>query len=190
VTVWKRLDAVTQTGEPLRINVADDDVWRATLAAVAAGSSPTVTYRCQRCGAQLAGAAKTPYGPLFIATWQVPAVSGHVLNGRRLTEREYRKRFPPLYERGQPTLEIPESTLALLQVPAGMRAEYPDLLVRCTRDGDAVLERSVVLGDLERPPRRPVAVQVEMPFRAYIPPRDDFGAAGQTSHYRARHRIL
>lgn len=178
--------------DPLRICVRDDVVWRATIAAVVASRdlAPAVTYRCRQCGAYLAGAAATSRGPLFVATWQVQVFSGHVLNGRRLTEREYRKRFPPENERGRPMLEVPESTLALLQVPNHMRSEYPDLLVRCSRHGDAVLERSDVLGHLERRSRTAVPVDVKPPFRAYAPPRDDFGDVGEERRYRAQHRIL
>jgi hypothetical protein len=64
--------------------------------------------------------------------------------------------------------------IALPRVPAGLAAEYPDLLVRCNDHGDVVVDRVAVLGQIERPPPSgKVKVDVSPPHREYAEPRDD-----------------
>lgn len=168
----------------LRINVENDAVWHETLRALHSASptaAPAVTYRCRGCGALLARAGETAHGPLFWASWRMPVDSGIVVNHQRATMSQYQRRAGGVVEWESGRLEVEEThdTIALLRLAPGMPSEYPDLLVRCNKDGDAVLERSAVLGHIERPPRSGrVKVDVKPPHREYTDPRDDLWPPG------------
>lgn len=161
--------------DQLRINVADDDLWRETLQALGTATA-TVDYRCSKCRTILANAGMTSRGPLFTSTWMVPRLSPIVVNDKRVNARELDKVFAAIRDSGPPTTsEEPHGVIALLRVPGGLTVEYPDLLVRCKDHGDAVLSRQYVLGHIERPPLTAVPVEVSNSGRhSYMPPRRDF----------------
>jgi hypothetical protein len=164
----------------LRLEADDPRVIELTLRALAAARqkpTPALTFKCKRCGKKLAFAGQTEHGPLFVSTWMVPIMSGVVLNGKHLTAREVRKESADniVFERGRQDFEEPHGTLALFELPGGMAQDYPDLLVRCSKHGDAVLERETVLAFLcEAPNRAPTRqVEVTLPKLEYRRPRQD-----------------
>jgi hypothetical protein len=175
----------------VRIHVADDDVWRLTLDALAASCDvpAALTIRCATCRRTIGYAGDVPnYGPLFTASWQVPAPSPATVNGRPMNERQ-RHRFedhnPSLDvdQTGEPVTDETHGTIALLRLPAGYPEEYPTLLVRCARHGDAVLDRGEVLGALHDGHRETLAPATR-PLTSYVPPRRDFGSVGRQEHVK------
>ncbi|MCA9851489.1 MAG: hypothetical protein KC461_12705 [Dehalococcoidia bacterium] len=174
----------------VRIDAADDNVWRLTLAALEASTAtaPTLTIRCAKCGAQLGLAGVVPgHGPLFTAAWQVPLASPWRVNGRRLSEREARRyersRAIEATESGEQVTDETHSTIALLRLPASCPQEYPTLLVRCARHGDAILDRAAVLDALDHH-TGVLTAAVSYPLTEYEPPREDFGTLADTERTR------
>ena len=69
-------------------------------------------------------------------------------------------------------------TIALLELPLGTVQEYPALMVRCLKHGDAILARTEVLSAL-RSRRRQLRAEVSFPLTAYDvgePPADGHAA--------------
>lgn len=172
------------TMPPLRLTVADEEVWNLTLEAMAAteGLRPTLALRCQACGSKLAAAGVTPIGPVFTSAWDVELPLGHAVyvNGvklpRRATLKFDQKMFEVVERRGRPQDHIGrDGVVALLVVPPHMPQEYPDLLVRCNDHGDVLLDRLQVLTWIRDGRTKSRKVAVRLPHREY-----DRGRAGGT----------
>ena len=169
--------------ELLRLEADDPAVLDRTGAAleISVGiTRPPVKFVCGRCGHLLARLGDIPgYGPLFVSWWDVEPEPPHiVVNGRRLRGREaVRHRdatMPVVYREGEPlSTPLRHGVTALLALPAGMRQDYPDLLVRCVAHGDAVLDRVEVIARLRAAtPNRVETVRVPVgPPRGYREPR-------------------
>ncbi len=163
---------------------ADDSQVRAltvkALADIAARDlKAALTIRCRACGAQLAQAGVTTHGCLFTSAWAVerPDVVAITVNGIRLSPREALKYRPRvIVEQSGPTNESDRhGVIGLLTVAPTLPQDYPDLLVRCPDDGDAVLDRHQVLAWL-RDDRHKVHVDVTFPRLSYRMPDPAFGA--------------
>jgi len=119
------------------------------------------------------------------------------VNGRRLSHREaliYQDAVFPVRERSRRPIpnEKIEGTIALLALPPAMHQEYPDLMVRCKRHGDAVLPREELLRDLRERravhkvnPRRPHLQYVCPPHAEPLP-----GAETVRHHETRRYRSV
>ncbi len=144
----------------LRLEASDRLVRDRTLRALgdSATREPDLVVRCRACGATVARAGHTQHGPLFTSTWMVRDSDDHdVLAGGELVS-----------EYGRWARERPESVIALIALPPDLKPDYPDLLVRCSTHGDAVLNRFEVLDHLRR--GVPLVVSVALPRREYTPP--------------------
>lgn len=160
--------------EPIYIDPATDQGRRLTAAALLAArdAKHAASFRCSvpRCGRVLARVGLTSAGPLFTSSWEVETPIGFAVkvNGRKLSRREalaFRDRTRPVLERSGP--KITETTVdgvvAHLALPAGID-DYPPLLVRCPRHGDAVIPLDLARAALRR---KPGLVTVSKPFTAY-----------------------
>jgi hypothetical protein len=145
---------------------------------------------CQYCGALLARAGDTKYGPLFTSSWPSETELGIsvTVNGRKLSRseaiRHQQQQNELLERRGKPLHEpLLHGMTALLMLPAGLQQDYPDLLVRCDQrgdrrgHGDLVLDRMDVLGRLRDAVMKPQKrkVKVTRPFSEYLPLRSGPG---------------
>lgn len=137
----------------LRLQVSDPAVWAHTLRAIedSATRKPLLKVKCARCGAELAQVGITAHGPLFTSSWKVPIPAGS----------EAKALGPPTKLSGPAPLrsEI-HGALAVLALPPDLPAEYPDLLVRCARHGDAVLDRREALRRLPADGAKPLQWRV------------------------------
>jgi hypothetical protein len=170
--------------DPLRLEADDHDVLARTgLALQDANAIPDPPLRllCRKCGAQLAQAGDTAHGPLFTSTWEYEPELGHVVtvNGRTLNRRE-----TIAWREANETLAYREGSAMTSPLAHGVRAlltpglsDYPDLLVRCTKDGDAVLNRDDVLAWIREAALKPMRkkVAVAKPFSAYRHPQPTAG---------------
>lgn len=165
--------------DPICIDVADDAVWMTTVRAVEASSRvpATLTIRCSQCQSELGQAGVVPhYGPLFMSWWSAPKSSRTVVNGAEYNERQLHA-----YEAAHPHTEVVkdrgqvdgrDGVIALLRLHATLPEQYPALLVRCRRHGDAVLDRSEVLDALGAKSSE-LQADVTLPTTSYLPPRSD-----------------
>lgn len=140
----------------LRLEVQSDEVWNLTLQAMACahelGAKHTLEIRCAaggRCGQLLAVAGEVPgYGPLFTSRWMVPVQSPITYKGASMSERRARRLLAQsdnVTVTGEPLLEVPTGAIGL--IGDGLD-EYPDLLVRCPKHGDHLVDRGEVLAML------------------------------------------
>lgn len=185
-------------GRVLQLNAVNEDVWRRTGNAMldSVGRKPSIEVKCRRCGRTLGAAGNTAYGPLFTSGWPVelPLDEEFFVDGRMLSRREalrLRDVVFPVRERSGPPIRDQklEGTLALLALPPEMHQEYPDLMVRCDRHGDAVLLRQDLL-DAFREGRAVRKVDPSRPHLAYVcPPHVEPlpGARTTRSHETRRH---
>jgi hypothetical protein len=142
-------------GEPLRLEADDPAVLERTGRALEDSVSirrPPLRLTCHQCGHELARVGDTAHGPLFVSSWEVPAPEAHVyvVNGERLRPRaahQFMEQHTELIEQAGPPMGTPfiHGVTALLALPAGMTPDYPDLLVRCNKHGDKVLDRIEVI---------------------------------------------
>lgn len=168
---------------PLRLEADDPGVLARTgLALLDAAEIPDPPLRliCRRCGALLARAGDTPHGPLFMSWWKARPGIGYVIvhGGQELKPREakrWRDEHEKLLDSGGQPMQVPvrHGVCALLAPPADMAQDFPDLLVRCEKHGDATLDRHEVLRWLRQAAREPMKrkVGVTKPFSDYRPPR-------------------
>jgi hypothetical protein len=167
----------------IRLEADDPDVRALTVKALAdtASRTPGLTIRCANCGAELAQAGKTKFGPLFTSTWTVD--DGTIAGARpvdRVAEIVEQSGPPPIEGHG---------VIALLALPPKLPPDHPDLLVRCRDDGDALLDRQTVLEWMIRQKRRTTIVDVAFPRSTYRRPDPDFAlqlATNNTSHVVCR----
>jgi hypothetical protein len=157
----------------LRLHPSDPAVRALVLRAITASNNPKIrplVVRCKTCRAELAKAGMTSAGPLFRSRWRVPETTPGGMT-RRAQERRLDELARDMQTRGDDTWmsvvepadhDYHEGVWALLALPPTMPADYPDLLVRCERDGDAVLARLEVLARLRRR-ERAWEVPVSMP---------------------------
>jgi hypothetical protein len=183
----------------LRLVADDAAVFDLThRAAVAAGEIPDPPLRigCQRCGAVLARAGDTDHGPLFTSSWQrEPGLAHEVhVGGRRLSRSKTIDHLEhDIVERSGRPMHAPvtHGAVALLALPTDVPADYPDLLVRCDKHGDAVLDRRQVLDWLRdaavKPTKRKVVVS--RPFSDYVVPTRMPGTTGHTRYQREVYRL-
>jgi hypothetical protein len=147
----------------LRLQADDPDVGARTDQALNAAATvkPLLRFRCDTCRkVVLAIVGDVPgYGGLFTSSWAVEP-DGHrvVANGRELKGRE-RKRWiaehdETIEESGAPIDDpLMHGVVALLEVPAGMTDDYPDLLMRCETHGDFIADRLKTLKRLRKATR-------------------------------------
>ncbi|MBK8333278.1 MAG: hypothetical protein IPL07_13090 [Acidimicrobiaceae bacterium] len=136
----------------LRLEVQSEDVWNLTLQAMATahdlGAEHSLEIRCVAggCGQLLGVAGMVPgFGPLFTSRWMVPVQSPITYKGATMSERRARHLLAQSNNvtiTGAPLLEVPTGVIGL--IGEGLD-EYPDLLVRCAKHGDLVLDRAEVL---------------------------------------------
>lgn len=123
----------------------DDAATRARAHAAVAqpplpGTNP-LQVRCRHCGGRLAQAWLTESGPVFCSSWpsddRFPVL---VTDGTRRLSRPASR-----WREGQREPWEVHGCIALLAEP-----DRPDLMVRCPKHGDAVLDRDEVLRRLRR----------------------------------------
>lgn len=182
----------------LRLDARDDRVWSLTLKANTDSRSRahTTTYVCRRCGRALATAGLTAYGPLFTSRWEIESELDFEVNsngtmlGRAAALKARDLVDPPQSQSGSPIRSVGHhGVIALLTLPANYPPDFPDLLVRCTKEGrDAVLSREDVLNDIAMAGRRvPGTYRVKVDVRdhwQYEPQRPGGGTQHQSSEVR------
>lgn len=146
---------------PLRPQADDPQVLALTRDALQASNEPGcpppgLTITCSRCGRVLARAGHTSAGLLFTSTWTTALEATMRVNGRPVLRRQL---HAIEVENGYEILEDDEdedgveSVIALLVLPKTVTQDYPDLLVRCGRHGDLVLDRMEVVARTRTPSR-------------------------------------
>ena len=123
----------------LRLEVQSEDVWNLTLQAMATahdlGAEHSLEIRCVAGGC----------GQLLGVAGMVPVQSPITYKGATMSERRARHLLAQSNNvtiTGEPLLEVPTGVIGL--IGEGLD-EYPDLLVRCAKHGDLVLDRAEVL---------------------------------------------
>ena len=159
----------------IQLQATDPVVWQFTKDAAVNNSSiaPSLTVHCKACQGLLAEVGITAAGPMFRSGWVVEKPLGreYVVNGKRLSRRAalrheaetalvVRESGPPIVD------EERHGTMALLVLPAGMVEDYPPLLVRCVRHGDAIVDRSAVI-EATRANTPKMFIEVAMPRLDY-----------------------
>jgi hypothetical protein len=141
----------------LRLVADDEDVRAATVGALLAARdlTPALQIRCKECRSRILGrAGYVPrYGPLFTAFWRAEPLytAGKMViaSGRTLRPREraaWLGKHTEVTSKTEHADEpVSDGVIALLAVPVGLTADYPDLMVRCKRHGDALLDRLEIL---------------------------------------------
>ncbi len=173
----------------LRLHPTDPEVRRLTCKAILASNRPglkRLVVRCSRCRGRLAKAAYTDAGPFFVSRWREPVVLSNGWTQRQ--QEEFENEVATLVEGSFPT-DQHHSVYAILALPPRMTADYPDLMVRCERDGDAVLDRRDVLDRIRRGDNE-WDVEVSFPRREYETLDTSWllDAAGPiTEHHRVLH---
>jgi hypothetical protein len=141
---------------------------------------PPLRLVCSRCGALLARAGDTGHGPLFTSSWHCEPEIGYsvVVNGRKLSRSEaikWRAQHDELVQRRGEPMHAPllHGVTALLTLPADLAQDHPDLLVRCDKHGDRVLDRTEVLNWLRQAALKPAKrkVAVSQPVSTYRHPQ-------------------
>lgn len=140
------------------LHVADDALWKLTLQALADTqhrTTPRVHIRCG-CGRSLGALDVVTQGPLFISAWDTPPPDTWKDTGVKVFtstdgEVDPKQFFADLPHRdyGSETTHGRECVIALI---ANDLADYPDLLVRCARHGDRILDRHDALDHLRQHP--------------------------------------
>ena len=142
---------------------------------------------CKSCQRKLGAAGDTAHGPLFVSSWEYEPPLSHsvTVNGRRLSRRaaiRWREEHDELVERRGEPLHKPleHGVTALLLLPAELAQDYPDLLVRCDKHGDTVLDRAQVIGWLRQAALKPFRMKVAVSklFSEYRDPRPTPGPSG------------
>ncbi len=142
----------------LRLQPSDPEVIDLTCRVVEASEIATAQLvgLCAKCQpksrVELAKVGYTGGHALFKSSWRVPLDAGISINGERVNQRQYE-----IFEKrlgfatsvtGHIDRNADHTVFALLALPLELRADYPDLLVRCERHGDAVLDRLEALDRL------------------------------------------
>jgi hypothetical protein len=153
---------------------------------------PPLRVACQRCGAQLGRGGDTAHGPLFTTSWLVnpPGSTVITVNGRVLSYKTA-SRWVDEHEK------LLDSSGKPLRAPIrhGVRAlltpglvDYPDLLVRCLKHGDQVLDRDEVLGWIRQAACKPINKKVVLTQRdlEYRPPKHAMGPSRPTVQSETR----
>lgn len=170
--------------KPRRIDADDPEVRSLTSRAWTDTTNryaPEVTIICRSCGTVLGAMDTTKFGPLFLSWWDVEPHSEAELNGRPLKKREYERVLEQAGWRvesvsGNPDRLERHGAAALLTLPPTMAEDCPDLMVRCEKHGDAILDRNEALSRLRtRPPRKKWKVTPSFPLQAYREPTPDPG---------------
>jgi hypothetical protein len=145
----------------IRLEADDPQVRARTLDALAdsAGRKPSLTIRCSKCGALLAQAGRTKFGPLFTSLW---TAENKLIGETRQVDRMY----TVIEQSGPPIGGEQHGVIALLDLPPALS---PDLLVRCRDHGDDVLELQQVLTWLRGKSNEETA-SVKFPLVTYRPP--------------------
>jgi hypothetical protein len=178
--------------DAVKIHPDDDTVWALTLDAVkdSQGRKQSLTVRCSQCRRALAGAGQTKNGALFVSYWELEqGFTGVFYKGQRVPRRVAIKgldRIMPVVDQSGPASSEPAGQFgfALLELPCELAQDYPDLLVRCARHGDAVLNRIEVLELLGQATEK--LVDVAFPHREYRS-RDDFPGFPSSTSREVRH---
>jgi hypothetical protein len=130
-------------------------------------------------------------GPLVTTSWTVELQLPFriFVNERELgsaaARRKDRDMWETTHQSGRPDEPEIHGTLALLQLPADFVQEYPDIMVRCNKHGDAILDRLQLIAWLRgKPAVRKITVG--MPRLKYELPRQD---GGTTTHHERRRRF-
>jgi hypothetical protein len=152
-TPFSGLELPVDSDRVLRPQADDLGVLELTAQAMAEPGSPPLTFVCSQCGHRLARAGITPSGRLlFTSSWEVPAPQGEVVtvNGEQLGQYAARKfikqNTEPVSESGKPVdSPLKHYVAALLILPRDVSQDFPDLIVRCGRHYDAVLNRIAVV---------------------------------------------
>lgn len=148
----------------LHIEAEDEAVWARTLDALAdsRGVAPSVRVWCDRCpGRDLAEAGMTKYGPLFTSSWSTPPLPAAA------AVRKVARRLRWSTDGVAGT----EGVIALLRLPPDLPQDYPDLMVRCPKHGDAVLRRLDVVAKVRGGRKEVMKVTTTTPRRRYRPVR-------------------
>jgi hypothetical protein len=147
---------------------------------------PALRVACQRCGAQLGRGGDTAHGPLFITSWLANPPSSTVIsvNGRVLSYKNATRwvdEHEKLLDRSGKPLRAPIRHGVRALLTPGL-VDYPDLLVRCLKHGDEVLDRDEVLGWIREAARRPTIKKVVLTQRdlEYRPPKHAMGPSRPT----------
>jgi hypothetical protein len=161
----------------LRIDVDDPEVLELLDQAVARkplDPKPRIRIFCDQCSRKMADVWSTQFGPLFLSHWELEdrlMFDVRDAHGSQIPERQAIK---VLTERENVTIESSNTkdlhaVVALLDLPAELAQDYPDLLVRCSTHGDAVLDRMAIARWWAEKSR--VSVSVNKPHRTYRTPR-------------------
>lgn len=148
-----------------------------------------VKIRCAGCHSTVALVGSTASGPLFISSWPAERPVGHVVrvDGVELpppAARKWMQKHHPLVAQSGAPVDRPEvhGAIALLALPPALPQDYPDLLVRCDKHGDELLERHTVLEWLRD--RSAPKVALDFPHREYRRPTDALGTTSEQSEVR------
>lgn len=174
----------------IRIQADDPDVLALTAQAVRESNqkrNTTLTIRCSTCGAELAQVGDYPSGVLFSSWISTPALNAWAtaVRGEPVLERHAAGEEPTgpvdmaTFARWLTTdtgsepgsTDRPVGVIALLALPHEVAQDYPDLLVRCSRHGAAVLDRRSVLA-MSRASRDEWIINVAEALEAEILPAD------------------
>lgn len=165
----------------LRLMADDPAVVELTGAAVSASNEhrvkPTLQIICQKCGSVLAKVGDTECGPLFTSVWTIasPLFFVEYVRGRKLSRKQALANMERhLVSRSGQAMDASRHNcvVALLALPANVAPDYPDLLVRCAKHGDAILDRLETLQWLRESAQKPQRrrVTVSRPFAEYTVP--------------------
>ncbi len=131
---------------------------------------PDIDIKCAKCGTDLAGVGRVDGFVLFSSCWEAPLQQpwtvihdgAHLAPHRAIEYAERRRLSGP-----SPLEEFNDGTFAVLNLPAELPQDYPDLLVR-DRHGSRVLDRHRVLGWLQSGGRAKY-VKLETPHPRIFP---------------------
>jgi hypothetical protein len=173
----------------LRLEADDPKVLELTGAALYGAAeiqNPPLRVQCKRCGSQLGWGGDTPGGPLFTSSWLVnpPGPTVIKINGRALSPKAANRwvdEHEELRKRSGRPLRAPIRHGVRALLTPGL-ADYPDLLVRCPKHGDQVLDRGEVLGWIRQAAYQPFVAKVVLTQRdlKYRPPRHVMGPSEET----------
>lgn len=170
----------------LRLSASDPEVWRRTLDANVMTNDPAtskpIPVRCKKCQDRLGSVGLTPLGVLFTSSWAVrrdffTESTGFGAGVGRLSPKDARHildEFVPVEQTSGRKPQKRDGTIALLTLPPELPQDYPDLMVRCEDDGDAVMDRLHLVEDVDR--RKPVIwADVAWPRRKYAVAEPEIG---------------
>jgi hypothetical protein len=179
----------------LRLEADDPEVLELTgiaLHDVLEIPDPPLRVACQRCGAQLGRGGDTRNGPVFTTSWLVnpPRSTVISINGRVLSHKAASRWVDEhetlLASSGKPLSEPIRHGVRALLTPG--LVDYPDLLVRCPKHGDPVLDRDEVLGWIRQAACKPIIKKVVVTQRdlEYRPPKHAMGPSRRTVQSESR----